>query len=65
MEEASSYGGITAEQGWEIIQGLQAISDFIAAGIVLFGIVLSFVATRFFWRFAIKPFLRDYMKLPW
>lgn len=60
----TSLSGITAEQGQQIIEGINKTNDFIAAGIVISGIVLAFVITRFLWRLMIKPVLRDYMKLP-
>lgn len=62
--ENISTAGITAEQGQLIIEGIEKTNNFIAMGIVVAGIVLSFVIARLVWRVAFKPILRDYMKFP-
>ncbi len=48
----------------QLIEGVNQINVYLGTFLVVGGIVISVLLTRFIWRYVFKPILRNYIKLP-
>lgn len=48
----------------QLIEGVNQINVYLGSFLVVGGIVISVLLTRFIWRYVFKPILRNYIKLP-